>query len=67
MIYVFNFFFVHLQNDVDEEIRHMKKKTYGEIRKEVEDEDFLDQSWSKRKPMSQAEMLKKMDAVSVIV
>jgi hypothetical protein len=45
----------------------MKKKTYGEIRKEVEDEDFLDQSWSKRKPMSQAEMLKKMDAVSVIV
>jgi hypothetical protein len=52
------------QNDVDEEIRHMKKKTYGEIRKEVEDEDFLDQSWSKRKPMSQA---KKMDAVSVIV
>lgn len=54
------------EDDVEEEIHNMKKKTYGEIRKEVEEEDMLDHNWSKRKPVSKAEMLKKMDAEELL-
>ena len=53
-----------LQLDLKEDLEAAKKKTYGEIRREVEEEDFLDQDWTKRKPVSKTEMLKKMDAVS---
>lgn len=48
-------------------VKPSKQKTYGEVRREVEEEDFLDQNWSKRKPASKAELLKKMDAVSSIL
>lgn len=59
----------------------IKNKTYGEIRAEVEAEyrdeesseeeevetDYLDQNWTKRHTYSTNQMLKKMDAVSIII
>ncbi|XP_063403690.1 calcyphosin-2-like [Mytilus trossulus] len=59
--------FKHLKLKTEEDVKPAKKKTYGEIRKEVEEEeDYLDQNWSKRKPASKAEMLKKMDAEELL-